>query len=93
MTAPSPAVQIAGQGAVSADNYNTFVQTVVNYAQLRTITGLANMVVIAQGTSSPNDGGQGAFYFNSTSTAADNNSTVIVPSGSVQGAWLRLTGI
>lgn len=93
MTAPNPAVQFAGQGVVSADQFNTFVQTVLNYAQLRTITGLANMVIVAQGTTSPNDGGQGTFYYNATSTTADNNTTVIVPNGATQGAWIRLTGI
>ena len=93
MTAPAPQVQNSGVGTVGADAYNTFVQVVVNYPQLRTFTGLANMVVCALGTSTPNDGGQGHFYFNATSTATDNNSTIIVPYGNVAGAWLRLTGI
>ena len=90
MTAPSPTVSIQGQGVVPADQLNTYVQTVVNYPQLRTFSGLNNMVAYAQGAASPGDGGQGFFWYNSTSTAADNNSTVIVPSGNIQGAWLAL---
>jgi hypothetical protein len=93
MTAPYPQVAYSGVGTIGADAYNTFVQVVSSYAQLRTFTGLANMVVCALGTNTPNDGGQGHFYYNATSTATDNNSTVIVPYGSVAGAWLRLTGI
>ena len=93
MTAPAPSVQTQGVGVVSADQFNTFVQGVFNYAQLRTLTGQGSMCVCALGTVSPNDGGQGHFYWNSTSTSADNNSTVIVPNSAVQGAWIRLTGI
>ncbi|MDE2096647.1 MAG: hypothetical protein KGL39_05315 [Patescibacteria group bacterium] len=94
MSAPANAIQYAGIGTVTADNYNTYVQVVYNYAALRTFTGLSNMVVCALGTVAPNDGGQGHFYFNSTSTSSDNNSTIIVPySAAGQGAWLRLTGI
>ena len=90
---PAPVVSVQGQGSVSADLLNTFVQTVVNIAALRNFTGLNNMVCVVQGTSTPNDGGQGTYYYNSSSTAADNGTTVIVPNGNVRGAWLRLTGI
>ena len=93
LTAPAPQVQYAGQGVVSADVYNTYVQAVYNYPQLRTFTGLNNMCVCALGTSTPNDGGQGHFYYNASSTAADNNTTVIVPNSQTLGAWIRLTGI
>ena len=92
MSAPSPAVQYAGVGTVGADQYNTYLQAVLNIAQLRTFTGLANMVVACLGTSAPLDGGQGFYYFNSTSTAADNGSTVIVPTGATSGAWLKWAG-
>ena len=89
----APTVYVSGQGSVSADQLSTFVQTVYNYAQLRTFPALNNMSALALGASAPNDGGQGHFYYNATSTAADNNSTVIVPNGVTQGAWLRLTGV
>lgn len=88
MTQPSPAIQYIGVGVVGADQYNTYVQVCLNYAQMRTFTGLSNMAVLALGGSTPADGGQGIYYWNATSTAPDNNSTVIVPSGSTQGAWL-----
>ena len=78
----------AGQGIVSGDGLNTFIQVASNFSQLRTFTGLDSMAVYVLGASVPKDGGQGLFYYNSTSTATDNNSTVIVPNGNVQGAWL-----
>ena len=90
MAAPSPQVQNAGVGVVGADQFNTFVQIVVNYNQLRTFSALNDMVCLVLGTTSENDGGQAFYYFNISSTAADNNSTVIAPSGSVAGRWLRL---
>lgn len=87
---PSPAVQIAGLGAISADNCNTFLQVIANFAQLRTFTGLNDMAVYVLGGASEGDGLQGNFWFNTTSTATDNGSSVIVPNGAIQGAWLRL---
>lgn len=90
MTAPSPTVQYGGLGVVTADQLNTFMQTVVNIAQLRTFTGLNSMICCCQGATSPGDGGGGIYYYNSSSTASDNGSTVIVPTGNIQGAWLLL---
>ena len=93
MTAPAPQVQYAGVGEVGADQYNSYVQVVTNYAQMRSFVGLQNMVVCALGTATANDGGQGHFYFNLGSGYVDNNTTTIVPTGYTGGAWLRLTGI
>lgn len=93
MAAPSNAVQQIGVGAVSADQYNTYVQVAYNYAALRQFTALSNMVCCALGTTTPNDGGQGHFYFNATGSYTDNNTTIIVPYGAIYGAWLRLTGV
>ncbi len=92
MTAPAPQVQYAGVGVVGADQYNTYIQVLQSIAQLRNFTGLNNMVVWCMGTSTPVDGGQRMYYFNATSTAADNGTTVIVPSGATVGAWLAFTG-
>lgn len=86
-------VQQVGVGAVSADNYNTYVQVAYNYAFLRQFTALDNMVCCALGTNVPNDGGQGHFYYVSTGSYTDNGTTIIVPYGAISGAWLRLTGI
>ena len=92
MPIPFNSIQYTGQGAVGADQYNTYMQVVSNVAALRSFTGLANMLVAVLGTNTPVDGGQGFYYFNATSTAADNGTTVIVPMGSTAGAWLKWTG-
>ena len=58
---PSPFVSIQGQGVVPADLLNTFVQTVTNFAQLRTFTGLTSMLADVQGGVAPGDGLGGRF--------------------------------
>ena len=93
MTAPLPAVFVQGLGSATADNLNTYCQTVVNVAQARSFPALSNMLLFVQGTTTPNDGGQGMFWWNSTSTAADDSGvTTIVPPGATgSGAWNRIT--
>lgn len=88
---PSPAVQAQGAGVVSADNINTFLQAALNVAQLRTIAGLDNMTVWMLGTTNPNDGGQGPFFWDADATTADDNGvTSIQPAGVVgAGRWIR----
>ena len=92
MSVPFNSVQYSGVGAVGADQYNSYVQVVANVAALRSFTGLANMLVAVLGTSTPLDGGQGFYYFNATSAAADNGTTIIVPTGATIGGWLKWTG-
>jgi hypothetical protein len=89
MAPPLPTVAQQGQGAVSSDQLNTYVQVVQNFAQLRTFTALNDMCVSVLGGASEGDGNQGIFWYDSTSTATDNGSTVIVPTGA-SGAWLLL---
>ena len=89
MAPPLPTVAQQGQGSVGADQLNTYVQVVRNFAQLRTFTALDDMAVFVLGGSSEGDGLQGWFWYNSTSTATDNGSTVIEPTGA-SGAWLLL---
>lgn len=89
MTAPAPQTYAQGQGSVNGDGLNTFLQVVLNFAQLRNFTALSNMGVYVLGQTAAGDGGQGVFYYNSSSTATDNNSTVVVPTGAIQGAWLK----
>jgi hypothetical protein len=60
---------------------------------LRTVVGQTGMTVFLQGTNTPNDGGQGSFYWDYTSTATDNNSTVIRPYGVIYGAWIRTKAV
>ena len=90
MTAPLLVAQIQGQGTVSADNLNTYIQNCTNIEQLRLFIGLPGMCVFIDGTVAPGDGGAGPFYWNTTSIGPDNNSTVIVPQPGVPGAWVRL---
>jgi hypothetical protein len=93
MTAPSPTIFTDNIGSVDADSLNTFVQACLNFAQMRTFSGLSNMAVCVLGAVAPRDGGQGCFYWNPTIGALeDDNSTIIVPSGNMYGGWVRLTG-
>lgn len=85
-------VQYDGVGVVSASQYNAYVQVTVNISTLRSFTGLDGMTCLCLGTISLNDGGQGIYTYSSSSTSADNGTTVIVPTGAVQGAWLKWTG-
>jgi len=91
MSAPANAVYTSGTGAapVTADGFNTFCQFQINYSGLKGFTGLANMTVYMQGYTSPNDGGQGMFYWSTTTGTDDGGVTTIVPNGSTSGCWLR----
>ncbi len=89
MTAPENTVFVQGQGSVSASALNTMAQWVPTVTVLRTFIGTSTMTVLLLGTNAPNDGGQGVFYWDATSTAADNGYSVIVPSGVTTGAWIR----
>lgn len=89
------AVQVQGQGVVSADNLNTYQQTCDNVAALRAFVGAAADNVVVQvymrGFVNPGDGGQGIFYWNPTGSAGDDGGiTTIVPSGASTGEWARL---
>jgi hypothetical protein len=90
MGVPSNAVQANGVGAVSDDELNTFLQVVDIVASARNFVGVTNMAIILLGFVAPGDGGLGTFYWNATSTAADDGGvTTIVPNGVTLGAWLR----
>jgi hypothetical protein len=90
VAAPTPTVSQQGLGVVPADLLNTFVQVCASYAQMRTFPGLSNMAINVLGGTTPGDGGQGLFYWNSTSTSPDNGHSIIVPYGYTTGAWIRL---
>jgi hypothetical protein len=91
MSVPALNAAIQGQGTISADNLNTYVETAQMSSQLRGFTGLPGMVVALQGVSLPNDGLGGFFYWNPSGTEPDDNMNYIVPTGSVEGEWERLT--
>ena len=84
-----PTVSQDGVGVVAAGQLNAYSLSCYNTGVLRSVVGQTGMTCYMQGTNVPSDGGQGTFYWNYASTAADDNSTVIVPSGVVYGAWVR----
>jgi len=88
MAAPSPQSYVQGQSSVSADNLNTFIQTVNNIAQLRTFVGLPGMQAATLGSVTVGDRGNANYYWNSSATALDNGTTVIRPTGLTTGAWI-----
>lgn len=67
---------------------NTWVQGGAVLSDLRAFSGVAKMTVFTVGATTPGDGGAGAYYWDSSSTAADNGTTVIAPSGFITGRWL-----
>lgn len=78
---------------ISGDNANTFVQGGAVANQLRAFPGLTNMTLWMIGTTDPNDGGQGMFYWSASSTAADDGGiTTLAPHGYITGRWLRQSG-
>lgn len=91
MSIPQNSVYVSGQGAVSSDGLNTFLQGVTNVAALRQFTGQSGMTIYLQGLATFNDGGSSAFGWNATSTAADNGTTIIAPSGLTTGRWIALS--
>lgn len=91
MTVPDLTVYQSGVNQVSGDQLNTFTQSATTVVNLRTLVGVSGMEVNLQGFTVPNDGGQGQFYWNTTSTATDDSGvTTVVPNGVTQGAWIRL---
>jgi hypothetical protein len=90
MTAPRLSAYIQGQGTVSADNLNTFMQTADDTSQLRNLTGVPGISVMLRGVTVPNDGDGGFFYWNAFGTQPDDNFNYITPAGTFVGQWVRL---
>jgi hypothetical protein len=90
MSAPQLTQYIQGQGSVSADGLNTFMQTCDTVAQLRAFVGLPGIEVTIRGFTAPGDGGAGQFYWDQTGTGPDNGTTIIVPTAAASGCWVRL---
>lgn len=67
------------------------VGAVSSHAELRRTTGNASglRVVIVTGRTSPLDGGEGAYVWDPTSAAADNDTTVIAVGGVARGRWRK----
>ena len=89
---PGLTVAANGQGVITDQWQNTAVQGGALLANLRAFVGISNMTVYMLGTTAPNDGGQGTFYWNATSIAADDGGvTTIQPNGLLTGRWIRST--
>src|SRR5580692_10243175 len=46
--------------------------------------------IVMGGYTAPGDGGGGVFYWDKTSSTGDNGGTIIVPTGSSSGRWMRV---
>lgn len=91
MTVPSFVVNKNGVSQLSADNLNTYIGGGAVVSSLRAFVGITGMEIGLVGFTTPNDGGQGFFYWNASGTAADDNGvTTIVPNGAASGCWTRL---
>lgn len=91
MAVPENNVFVDGGAPVDGDALNTFVQTCNTMADLRAFIGTSGMQVSVLGQNAVNDGNGGTFYWNATGTAPDDNGiSVVLPSGSVEGEWVRV---
>jgi hypothetical protein len=89
---PTNVVASNGVGVISDAQLDTYVQGGALLANLRAFNNaLTQMTAYMVGYTSPGDGGQGSFYWNSSSTATDDGGvTTIQPNGVTIGRWLRL---
>ena len=91
MSAPQLTQYALGGASVTADGLNTFEQTCDTFQQLRGLVGTSGMQVFARGQTHTGDQLGGVFYWNATSTLADNNLTVIQPTGGgSSGRWIKV---
>ncbi len=93
MSAPKLTRYRQGQGTVSDDQLNTFVQSCDTTAQLRAFIGTVGLEVALRGINTAGDGGAGDFYWNPTATGTDDNFSFIVPEPGIPGAWIRLSSL
>lgn len=91
MSSPALTNYVNGINQVSSDGLNSFFQTCTNMAQLRGFAGNnPSIMVYVRGTTSANDGGQGAFIWSAGVTGTDDNGvTTVVPNGVTVGCWTR----
>ena len=87
---PALAVQQPGLGVVTADNLNTYIQGGTLLANLQSFTGISGMSCYLVGYTAIGDGGQGMWTWNSGLTSG-NNTTTILPFGSLLGGWQRVS--
>lgn len=93
VTAPALSAYANGISQVSGDNLNSLAQWCVTATQLRAFSpnpAVPNLLVYMEGYLAASDGGQGFFYWNTTTGTDDGGLTTIVPSGSTAGCWTRI---
>lgn len=92
MSVPSNIVYTQGTGAppITADNLNSFVQTMTTLAGARGFSGTQNQQIFLQGYAAANDGGQGNFVWIVGTGTDDGGVTTIVPTGNTSGYWSRI---
>ena len=73
--------KLAGDAAIKID--------ATNITQLRGKQGVAGAIAYIKGYNTDGDGGEGLFYWDSTSTETDNGGTIIKVTAVVTGRWLR----
>ena len=83
-----------GDGATGATGATgasgTSAAGVPNLAALRAVIGTTNEQIVMGGYYAPGDGGGGTFFWDPTSSTGDDGITIIVPTGSTTGRWLRI---
>lgn len=93
----NPAKAWSGDSGVSGTRF-LWVDTINGLGtNLYSITGSdvdsnSTPAVIVGAFKASNDGGGGVFYWDPTSSAGDNGGTIVVPTGSTQGRWVRQYG-
>jgi hypothetical protein len=90
MTVPALSVFVQGQGTVSGDQLNTFLQGGAVASQLRQLTGLPGMTIMLGGITTIDDGSGGFFYWNALGNEPDDNLNFITPVGTFTGQWTRM---
>jgi hypothetical protein len=91
VTAPQLSVSIQGQGSVSADQLNTYLQGCDTVGQLRGFIGAPGVQVYVRGISAIGDGGQGSFSWVPNVIGTDDGTSIIVPVGAGSGYWERIS--
>jgi hypothetical protein len=72
------------------DGLSTAISSTPTMAALRDLDGGAFTMVQVLGYYAENDGGEGLFYWDSSSTQTDDNGTIIIPDAGGTGRWKRL---
>jgi hypothetical protein len=87
-------VYAAGQGSVSADQMNTWVQGTALASDLENFIGVTGMMVLVTGTTVANDGGQSWYVWSASARGPTSLPTVIIPTGVAVagGGWVQVPG-